>query len=78
MPSQSGALPIRLGKSSAPVRSVIISSIRSTSTQYVSGSQSTNTGIQPPRTIGATSVENVSAQVTTSAPGGRSSSSSAR
>ena len=78
MPSQSGAFPMRLGKSSAPVRSVIISSIRATSTQYVSGSQSTNAGIQPPRTIGATSVENVSAQVTTSASGGRSSSSSAR
>ena len=78
MRSQSGAFPMRLGNSSAPVRSVIISSIRSTSTQYVSGSQSTNTGTQPPRTIGATSVENVSAHVTTSAPGWRPSSSSAR
>ena len=33
MRSQSGALPMRLGNSSAPVRSVIISSMRSTSTQ---------------------------------------------
>ena len=31
--SQSGALPMRFGNSSAPVRSVIISSMRSTSTQ---------------------------------------------
>ena len=62
----------------APVRGVIISSMRATSTQNVSGSQSTSTGTRPARSIGAMSVEKVSPQVTTSVPGSRSSSSTAR
>jgi hypothetical protein len=44
----------------------------------VSGSTSTNTGTSPARTIGATSVENVSGEVMISAPRGRPSSSTAR
>ena len=78
MASQSGVLPIRFGKSIAPVRGVIASSMRATSTQNVSGSQSTSTGTSPARSIGAMSVEKVSPQVTTSVPGSRSSSSTAR
>lgn len=57
MASQSGALPTRFGIRMAPVLSVIISSILVTSTLWVSGSTSTKTGTQPPRTIGETSFE---------------------
>ena len=59
---------MRLGISNAPVRGVIISSMRSRSTQNVSSSQSTKTGTSPARTMGAMSVEKVSPQVTISAP----------
>ena len=76
--SQSGALPIRFGNSRAPVRGVIISSMRATSTQNVSSSQSTSTGTSPARTSGAMSVEKVRPHVTTSLPGASPSSSTAR
>ena len=78
MRSQSGALPIRLGASTAFVSGEISRSSASTSRLYVSGSTSTNTGTSPARTIAAMSVENVSTEVRTSLPGGRSSSSTAR
>ena len=60
------------------MRGPIIASIASTSTLYVSGSTSTNTGTRPARTIGAMSVENVTADVMISSPGCRPSSSTAR
>ncbi|CAB5022183.1 unannotated protein [freshwater metagenome] len=78
MASQSGVLPMRLGMRSAFVRGVIISSMRDTSTQNVSSSASTSTGVSPARTMGAMSVENVSPQVTISSSGAKSSSSIAR
>jgi hypothetical protein len=76
--SQSGAFPARFGINIALVFSVISFSICATSTLYVSGSTSTNTGTQPPRTMGDTSVEKVNGDVITSAPLGRSSNSSAK
>jgi hypothetical protein len=78
MRSQSGTLPMRFGTRMARVRGPIIGSIASTSTLKVSGSTSTNTGTSPARTIGATSVENVTAEVTISSPGSSPSSSTAR
>ncbi len=78
MRSQSGTLPMRFGTSTARVAGVIAASMASTSMLNVSGSTSTNDGTAPARTIGATSVENVTAAVTTSSPGWRSSSSTAR
>ena len=78
MRSQSGALPIRFGARIAFVRGEIMASMPSTSMLKVSGSTSTNAGTIPARTIGATSVENVTADVITSSPGSRSSSSTAR
>ena len=62
----------------ARVRGPIAASIASTSIWYVSYSTSTNTGTKPARTNGATSVENVTAAVSTSSPGSRPSSSTAR
>ena len=76
--SQSGQLPISFGNSKAPVLGVIISSMRAASTQNVSSSQSTNAGTSPARTMGARSVEKVTALVTTSVPGSRRSRSTAR
>ena len=78
MRSQSGAFPARFGIRIAFVAGPIIASIASTSTLNVSGSTSTNTGTSPARMSGARSVENVSGDVMTSDPGGRSSSSTAR
>ena len=78
MRSQSGALPIRFGARIALVRGPIISSMPSTSIWNVSGVTSTNAGTSPARTIGATSVENVTAEVTISSPGASSSTSTAR
>ncbi len=78
MRSQSGALPIRLGARIALVRGPIISSIASTSIWKVSGVTSTNAGTMPLRIIGAMSVEKVTAEVTISSPGSRSSTSIAR
>lgn len=62
----------------ALVAGVIISSMRATSIWYVNGSTSTNTGTCPARTIGARSVEKVTAAVMISEPAGRSRSSTAR
>jgi hypothetical protein len=62
----------------ALVRRPIISSIASTSIWNVSGVTSTKAGTAPARTIGAMSVENVTAEVTTSSPGARPSTSMAR
>ncbi len=76
--SQSGALPIRFGARIALVRGPIIASIASTSIWNVSAVMSTNAGTAPARRIGATSVENVTALVTTSSPGSRSRTSTAR
>ena len=53
------------------MRGPIISSMRSASIWYVSGVTSTNTGTMPDCTIGAMSVENVSAGVMISSPGCR-------
>ncbi len=62
----------------ARVRGPIISSIPSTSIWKVDGSTSTKAGTAPARTSGATSVENVTAAVTTSSPGASPRSSTAR
>ena len=62
----------------ALVFGVIISAMRSTSIWNVSGVTSTNAGITPLRTSGATSVEKVTALVTISSPGWRSIASNAR
>ena len=78
MASQSGALPMRFGARIAFVRGPIISSIASTSIWNVSGVTSTNAGTMPARTIGAMSVEKVTAAVTISSPGSRPSTSMAR
>lgn len=78
MTSQSGALPIRFGARIARVRSVTMASMASASIWNVSGVTSTNTGTTPLRTIGAMSVENVTALVITSSPGSRSRTSMAR
>ncbi len=86
------SVPIRDSADGVPVRavpclvrdqdraglSVAIASIPSTSTLKVFGATSTNTGTRPARTSGATSVENVSAEVITSLPLGSSSSSMAK
>ena len=61
------SVAIRVGHQNGPVRSVTISSIRSTSMLYVSDSTSTKAGTKPPRTSGARSVEKVTAGVITSA-----------
>ena len=50
----------------------------STSMLKVSGSTSTNAGTMPARTMGAMSVENVTADVMISSPGSQPSSSTAR
>ena len=76
--SQSGALPMRLGSRIARVFGEMSSSMRATSVLNVSGSTSTNTGTRPARTSDEMSVENVSVDVMTSEPAGRSSSSTAR
>ena len=60
------------------VRGPIISSMPSTSIWNVSGVTSTYAGTMPLRTSGAMSVENVTADVTISSPGARSSTSTAR
>lgn len=78
MRSQSGRLPIRDGIIMARVRGVIAASIRSTSMLKVSGSTSTKAGISRFLTRGATVVAKVRTGVTTSAPSGRPSSSTAR
>jgi hypothetical protein len=69
---------MRLGARIALVRGPVISSMASTSIWNVSGVTSTKAGTAPARTIGAMSVEKVTAEVTTSSPGARSSTSIAR
>ncbi len=78
MASQSGALPMRFGVRIALVFGPIMASMASTSIWKVSGVTSTKAGTMPVRSMGAMSVEKVTAAVTISSPGSRSRASMAR
>ena len=78
MVSQSGAFPIRLGTRIALVYGPIISAIAGDVDVVRVRLDVDKAGVNPARTSGAMSVEKVTADVITSSPGERSSSSTAR